>query len=87
MDDTSQLILTELREFRAAVTEWQQETGERVSALEVQVKSGITGNGQPSRLQTVERTVDSLSRFKYWLLGAAAAISAVVHFVLPGGKH
>lgn len=91
MDDVNQLILTELREFRAAVTDWQQEIGERVSALEVQVKSGITGNGQPSRLAVVERNYNSLSlsftRHRYWLLGAAAAVSAIVHFVWPGGKH
>jgi hypothetical protein len=87
MDDTSQLILTELREFRQAVTEWQQETGERVSVLETQVRSGIVGNGQPSRLAVVERTVESLSRFRYWVMGAAAAVSAIAHYVLPDLKH
>jgi hypothetical protein len=86
MDDTSQLILTELREFRAAVTEWQQETGERVATLEAHDKD-LYGNGREGRVTTVERSVDSLSRFKYWLLGAAAAVSAIAHYFLPGGKH
>jgi hypothetical protein len=91
-DQTANLILTELREFRAAVTTWQQDTGERVSALETSVKSGITGNGQPSRLAVVEnnqaaaqKSLEQLHRFKYWILGAAATIAAIAHYALPGG--
>jgi hypothetical protein len=37
---------------------------ERVATLETQVKSGITGNGQPSRLAVVEKSVEQLNRFK-----------------------
>lgn len=82
---TLDLVLTELREFRSDVTKWQQNTGERTATLESQVKSGITGNGQPSRLAVVEKSVEQLNRFKYWLLGAAATISVIAHYALPGG--
>jgi hypothetical protein len=68
-DQTAHLLLSEFRafrdnewrDFREQVWTWQQNTGERVAQLESQVKSGITGNGQPSRLQVVEDTVEDLS--------------------------
>ena len=84
---TEQLILSEIKEFRADVTAWQIASEGRLSALEYATKTGITGNGQPSRLQMVERSVEQFGRFKYWLLGFAGAISAIAHYVLPGGKH
>lgn len=84
-DQTSNVILTEIRELRATVTAWQLDGAERLSALETSVKSGITGNGQPSRLAVVEKSVEQLNRFKYWLLGAAATVSVILHYVLPGG--
>lgn len=94
MDDQLQLLLTEFRafrdtewrEFRASVVSWQQDTGERIAQLEIQVKSGITGNGQPSRLQLAERSIDQLNRFRYWLLGGAGVLSVLLHYVLPGAR-
>jgi hypothetical protein len=94
VDDQLQLLLTEFRafrdtewrEFRVAVSSWQQETGERVAQLETQVKAGVTGNGQPSRLQVAERSIDQLNRFRYWLLGCAGVLSVILHYVLPGGR-
>ena len=65
---TEQLILSEIKEFRADVTAWQIASEGRLSALEYATKTGITGNGQPSRLQMVERSVEQFGRFKYWLL-------------------
>ena len=53
-DNTADLILTKLREFRATVTEWQQGMGERVSSIETTIKPAILGNGQPHA--TVEMT-------------------------------
>lgn len=76
---------TEWREFCASVSAWQRETGERVAQLETQVKSGVTGNGQPSRLQVAEGNIDRLNRFRYWLLGAAGIISIILHFIWPRG--
>jgi hypothetical protein len=63
-----------------------RDLGERVAALEVQVKS-IVGNGQPGRLTLVENSVSTLQRWKYWLMGVAASVSAIMHYVLPTGKH
>jgi hypothetical protein len=54
------------------VTAWQQDTGERVAQLETQVRAGVTGNGQPSRLGVVEQRVTSLERFRWYLGGIAA---------------
>src|SRR5579862_6571440 len=95
--DTGQLILTEiqairsdLQEFRSEVHAWQQGAGERVAALESQVKTGVTGNGQPSRLTTVESKVANLEKAWWKLAGACSAVwtivTVVLHF-LPWGKH
>ena len=91
MDDQLQLLLTEFRafrdtewrEFRESVSAWQQEAGERVAQLETQVKVGVTGNGQPSRLALAERSIAELNRFRYWVLGAAAGISLLMHLIAP----
>lgn len=64
---------TEWREFRESVSAWQQETGERIAQLEIQVKSGITGNGQPSRLAAVEQRVRSLEWARWYVGGAVIA--------------
>lgn len=40
---------------------------------ETQVKDGVTGDGQPSRLYVAERNIDLPIRFCYWLLGAQAS--------------
>ena len=85
-----QAIRTELQAFRVEVHEWQQEAGERVATLEAQVKSGVTGNGQPSRLTVVETRVAVLERGFWRMVGACSAVwtilTVVLHF-LPWGKH
>ena len=98
-DTTARLLLTEFRAFRDyefrdfkdTVAEWKQDTGERVAQLETSVKSGVTGNGQPSRLSVVEQELEQLTRFRYWLLGASAAAGsvcgAISGYILSGGKH
>jgi hypothetical protein len=94
VDDQLQLLLTEFRafrdtewrEFRESVSAWQQETGERIAQLEAQVKAGVTGNGQPSRLQVVEHNVEQLNRFRYWLLGFAGVASVIMHYLIPVGR-
>ena len=90
---TEQLILTELQGLRADVTASQIDMAGRVSALETQTKA-VLGNGQPGRLTLVERNVERveekierLGRLKYWAMGFAAAVSALAHYLLPGGKH
>lgn len=73
---TSDLILTELREFRAAVTTWQQETGERVAAVETSLKP-VLGNGQPGRLAVVESRLGELEKTQWKQAGAYAALATV----------
>jgi hypothetical protein len=77
-DDASALILTELQLLRSDFSTLARDTAERVSSLEVQVKSGITGNGQPSRLTAVECAVGSLQESKWWAVGAATGASTVM---------
>jgi hypothetical protein len=79
MDDVNlnQLILTELREFRAAVTEWQQSTGERVSVLETHDKD-LYGNGRAGRVTVVESKVDDLTVWKWRIVGIATGVSTAV---------
>jgi hypothetical protein len=98
-DQTAHLLLaefrafrdTEWREFRDDVGSWKQDTAGRLASLETQVKSGITGGGQPSRLAVVEASVEDLNRFRYWWMGASAAIGsiggALVSLFFAGGKH
>lgn len=78
MEDTQTLILTELRSLRKDFSSFAQETGERISSLEVHVKTGITGNGQPSRLQVLEDAVSRLSQWRWWVIGCTAGCCTVV---------
>jgi len=78
MEDTQSLILSELRSLREDFNSYARESGERISSLEVHVKTGITGNGQPSRLQVLEAAVEKLQQWRWYLLGAAAGISGIV---------
>jgi hypothetical protein len=73
---------TEWREFRVSVSAWQQETGERITRLETQVKAGVTGNGQPSRLAVVEQRVRSLEWVRWYVGGAVIAIWTTLTAVL-----
>ncbi|HEY2467974.1 MAG TPA: hypothetical protein VGI45_09030 [Terracidiphilus sp.] len=55
---------TEFNDFKSAVSTWNHEVGQRLTAVEVNVKAGITGNGQPSRLANLEREVDDLKQVR-----------------------
>jgi hypothetical protein len=67
---------TEFREFREDIASWRQNSGERLAKLESEVKSGVSGNGQPSRLAIVEDRVDALQRDRWFGAGVVAAISS-----------
>lgn len=69
-------LLTELRDFRRDIAAWQQDTGERVAALETQMKD-VVGNGQPGRLTLAERSISALQSWRWWQVGAAAGVSGV----------
>ena len=88
-NDALELLLKELRafredlkEFRDTVTSWHNDHTGRLSALEVQMKAGVTGNGTPSRLALAESRIESLIKYKYWLIGAAAGVSTLVSALL-----
>lgn len=74
-------VVTELKELRGDFNKFARDTGERVSSLESQVRYGVTGNGQPSRLQVVEERVESLSRWRWWVVGCAAGSGAVISVI------
>lgn len=77
MADVSEIILQELRELRADYNNHARDTGERLAKLEAQMKTGITGNGQPSRLKVLEDAVNRLQAWRWWLVGASAATSTI----------
>lgn len=76
-DETAQVLLQEFREFRNDITEWRQDTGERVAALEATIKPAIQGNGQPSRLTAVESRVTELEHRRWKHDGMVVALWAV----------
>ena len=65
-------------EFRRDMKEWQQETGERVQALESVTKPAIIGNGQPSKLATLENRIRVLENGYMKAIGASSVSGAVV---------
>lgn len=81
-DSTEQMILDELHGLRDDFQAFARECGERISVLETHVKSGITGNGQPSRLQMLEKSLVHLQRWRWWLIGAAACCGGVVSILV-----
>ncbi len=92
-DETARILLEEFRAFRAEISEWKQETGERVTAIETAIKPAILGNGQPSRLTVVESRCTVLEQVRWRISGIWAAVGSVatvgvellIHF-WPGGK-
>jgi len=54
----------EFREFKDDVATWKQDSGARLAIVENDVKSGIKGNGQPSRLAVVEKKVEDLEQLR-----------------------
>lgn len=89
-----ELLLAEFRAFRddefrsfrddirADVAALQSQTGERLATLETHVKSGITGNGQPSRLASVEKKLEGLKVKVSWIIGIGTGVSALSAVVI-----
>lgn len=75
---TSDIILEEVRELRTVVVDAKQEIGERLATVETHLY-GLVGNGQPGKISDIEDDIKELQRFKYWLLGSAATVSASAH--------
>jgi hypothetical protein len=77
---------SEFREFKDDVATWKQDSGARIATLESDVKAGIKGNGQPSRMSIVEEKVSRLERFKWQVTSAGAALWTVVETVIHWRK-
>ena len=79
-----QLILTELqetrndlKEFRAEVAIWREETARQLSEHDTKI-TDLSGNGQPGRMADAEGEISSLKRTKYWLIGWSSGVAGVV---------
>ena len=80
-DEIQSLILSELQALRNDFNTNARETGERLSALEVGMKS-LIGNGQPGRITLLEKSVDKLKEFKWRTVGMAAGVGCIVSFLI-----
>jgi len=67
----------ELREYQGEVSCWRVELSQRVSSIETTIKPAIMGNGQPSRLASVESRVGELERGNWRRAGAYTVLSAL----------
>lgn len=76
-EQIAEILLQEFRTFRAEVSAWKQDTGERVATLETQMTE-VRGNGQPGRLGRVEATVEILKQFRWKIIGYAGAVCGAI---------
>lgn len=70
------LILQEIKGLRDDT----KANRERLARLETQMY-GLMGNGQPGRISLLERSVDSLKQWRWWVVGAAAGGAAVISVI------
>lgn len=80
-ESTEKMILSELQALRAEVNQYVRESAERLSRLDTQMVS-LIGNGRPGRVGVLEIAVDRLERYKWWLMGASAAVATVASVIL-----
>ena len=74
--------LKELQELRTDFNNFARDTGERVSCLEIQVKHGIPATGSavalPGPLQSRQDRVESLSAWRWRMVGICTGVSLVI---------
>jgi hypothetical protein len=73
-------ILTEIRELRKDFNKYALDMESRTTTLETEMHS-LMGNGNPGRITLLERAVDKLNGFKWWLFGAAAGCSGLMGLI------
>jgi hypothetical protein len=71
------LILSELQALRKDFNKYALDMESRTTALETQMHS-LMGNGNPGRMALVERAVEMLNRWRWWVLGCAAGCSSLI---------
>ena len=76
-ETTQDIILGELRALRLDFNAYARETGERVSVIETDMHS-LMGNGNPGRIALIERSVECLKQWRWWLVGASAGVVGVI---------
>jgi hypothetical protein len=70
-------ILTEIRELKNDFNKYALDMESRTTALETEMHS-LMGNGQPGRITTIEKAVEKLNGWKWWLVGVAAGCSSLM---------
>lgn len=73
---TTDIILEELRALRNDYNAHARKTGERLAKLEEQMHD-LCGNGNPGRLRLLEMAVQSLQRWRWYIVGAGASASTL----------
>ena len=70
---------SEFNSFRSEDQDWKQDVGQRLSAVETSVASGLTGAASnPSRLRVVEVDVEELKTTRWKSVGATTVLGALV---------
>jgi hypothetical protein len=71
------LILSELQALRKDFNKYARDMESRTTAIETQMYS-LMGNGQPGRIAIIEKAVERLNRWRWWLVGVAAGCSSLI---------
>lgn len=79
-DSTQSLILEELRSLREDLHAFENDTVRRVAVAESQLHA-LLGNGQPGRIAHIEKDVDELKQWKWWIAGIAAGAPVTVTII------
>jgi hypothetical protein len=78
---TEQVILEELREFRAQVQPWMQEQGERMATVETKLDA-VYGSDKPGTIEDLQSRVESLEKWRNTLGGGFAGLAFALGWVL-----
>ena len=74
-------LINELREFRSEFNEFRVEQSKLTATIESDVKTGIRGNGQPSRLAVAEQKIEALNNDKSRMIGITIGVSSVISLI------
>ncbi|GGH10806.1 hypothetical protein [Silvibacterium dinghuense] len=79
-NDTSEMILAELRELRSTYNDWAQEVAGRLAALETDMKS-VVGNGRKGRLESIEEDLENIKNWRWRIAGISTGVSTVLSII------
>jgi len=75
--DTTQLILTELRQLRTDFSEFALRVEGRLSSLEAD-NHAVMGHIQPGRMAAAEAEIRDLQRWRWRMVGISTGCSVVI---------